>query len=258
MSGFSCEQCAAPMAAAETLCSRCGTPAPAGRAAQLLMAKADAAWDAGDFLPAILQLERALQSGLPHESLALAWRKLGVWLESRAAAESKPELLARAGQAFKTALSLDDSNEVLHQLFIANWGKQGLFSKARDYYQARLSADPGDAMAQKQLNVIRLSADFLAMAPPAPPKEARSTLERWLEPRPWKVGLAGLTCLGSLAMAVVSKFHEAGPLVKLDPSDLGPGGLPINIDALMFDQGLWYFQAALSALAIFFMYRSKS
>jgi len=260
MISLACETCGAPMAAAEAFCAKCGAAAPAGKAALLQMARAEQAWEAGDRSGATAQLERALKSGLPQQQLPLAWRKLGVWLEKEASESGKAELLARAGQAFKTALSLNDADEMAHQLFIANWGKQGLMSQARDYYQARLQADAADAVALKQLNVIKLSADFLAMRPPSPaPIEPQNALERWLKPSPWKVGMAGLTLVSSVVMVVVSLLHAPATAAPL--GDLAGFGasvpMPISLESILYDPGAWALQGGFSALLLYFMYRSR-
>jgi tetratricopeptide (TPR) repeat protein len=254
---ISCEKCGAAMAPAESICSSCGAPAPAGKAALLLLGRAEKAWESGQGGEAVANLERAIQSGLPAPQNVTSWRKLGVWLEKLANEEGRPELLPRAGQAFKSALELDDSDDIAHQLFIANASKQGLLGLASEHYQKRLQADPQDAVALKQLNVIKLSADFLAKpAPVAAKREPLNPIERWLKPRPWKVGTVSLNLLMCLGMAVVSAFHDNG--MTQPPSELSAmvgGG--INMDTYLFDVNVWTIQAALSALVLYLMYRNR-
>ena len=196
------------------------------------------------------------QCGAPasQAGAALAWRKKGVALE-------KQGELARAGQAFQSALALDDKDEIAHQLFIANLGKQGLLFEAADYYKKRLEADPSDAMALKQQGIIKLSADFLSQPAPvmkslAPP----NIIERWLAPSPWKIALNVLSLLLCLGMAVASAMH--GPAASGGPSVMsmaGVGdlqGLP-DMDSMLFDTHAWSLSAGLNGLILNFMYRSK-
>jgi hypothetical protein len=196
-----------------------------------------------------------LQCGAPapQAGAALAWRKKGIALE-------KQGELARAGQAFQSALALDDADEIAHQLFIANLGKQGLLFEAADFYKRRLEADPSDAMALKQQGVIKLSADFLSQPAPVlkslgPP----NLIERWLAPSPWKIAVNALSLLACLGMAVVSALHGHGAGGASVMSMAGVGdlqGLP-DVDSMLYDVNAWSLSAGLNGLILFFMYRNR-
>jgi hypothetical protein len=218
----SCEKCGTALAPAEAHCSTCGAPAP-------------------------------------QQKSAVTLRQQGIRMEKEASETGRPELLARAGQAFLSAVGQDDSDAIAHQLFIANAARQGKLSLATEYYQKRLAANTSDEVAQKQLQVIRLSADFLAKPPPALSKPLPGNpLERWLKPRPWKVGAVGLNLLICLAMAVVSAFHDKDQVPI--PGDLGSmlgSAMPVNLDAFLYDVNVWVLQAALSALVLYLMYRNR-
>jgi tetratricopeptide (TPR) repeat protein len=247
------------MAPAESACSRCGAPAPEGRAALLLLSRADQAQAGGRLEEAVSLLDRALHSGLPQGERPKSWRKLGLWLEKLALEGEQAQLLARAGQAFSSGLNEDDSDEIAHQLFIANLARQGKIGEAKARYQRRLDADPGDAMAQKQLGVIRLSADFLA----APPKVSlnlppRGVIERWLQPKGWKLSLAISTLASSLVMLLISLTHSPGaPGASAMSGLMDSSAIPVQFDDFLFDPWSWAFQGALSALALYFMYRNR-
>lgn len=263
MSGLSCQKCAAPMAMADKLCSQCGAPAPAGAAALLLAQRAEQAYAAGRLEEAVAQLQGAIITGLPLEQLALAWRKLGVWLEKAGGEMGRPDMTARAGEAFKSAFGLNDADAIAHQLFIANRAKLGLLGQASEFYKKRLELDGQDAVAQKQLAVIKLSADFLAAPRPVAAAMAPTTLEKWLKPRPWKVAMAGSTFLSSVgAMFYMALGHaQALPAATSAASDdLGAAAaaaMPASVDAMIHDPAIWAFQAGLSGLALYFMYRNR-
>jgi tetratricopeptide (TPR) repeat protein len=250
------------MAAAELSCIRCGAPAPPGRSALLLLGRAERAFESESLEEAVALLGKALQSGLPQEQLLTAWRKYGVWQEKLAAA-GHPEMLPRAGEAFKQALALNDSDELLHQLYIANMGRQGKLMEAKAYYQDRLAKNPDDALAQRQLTVIKLSAEFLL----SPPKVSfamppRTIIERWLEPKPWKVLSVGSTLALSIVMVAVCLMHGGSSGTSVASPDgiqslVGSTGLPFNVTDILLDPWSWAMQGAFSALALFMMYRNR-
>ena len=184
----------------------------------------------------------------PQAGAALAWRKKGIALE-------KQGELARAGQAFQSALALDDADEIAHQLFIANLGKQGLLPQATAFYQQRLQANPEDAMALKQLGVVKLSADFLSQPPPqAKSAGPANALERWLAPSSWKVGMALLSLAASVAMAVASAFHVSG---SVPGADAGLAGLTPDMEGMIFNVNGWSLNCGLNLVWLYLMYRNK-
>lgn len=238
------------MALADALCASCGAPAPKGRAAQAMLEKADALHSQGSLPEAARMLERALQSW-PEPGSALNWRKLGVWREKMGQA-------AQAGAAFKAALDLDDGDEMAHQLFISNLGRQGRGLEALAHYKARLEKNPGDEMAARQVNIIRLSADFLSQAPPTLALHEPTRVERWLKPTPLKVSL--LLANAGLCLAIMVKIMLTLPA----QSALGAAeGAPAVLEPATFladtfnDPWVWAFQAALSFTALAIMYWSR-
>jgi tetratricopeptide (TPR) repeat protein len=241
------------MALADASCGACGAKAPEGRAALALYERAEAAWEAGQHADALARLERAFSQGIPQEKLALARRKQGVWLEKLAAEEGNPLLHSKAGEAYLASLELDFKDAITHQLFIAHWAGQGLVTRAAEYYKKRLEADPENAEARRQLELVKLSSD-LAAAPIKSSLDLPKTLvEKWLEPRPWKLFMAFLTLFGSLAMVVLSLRQR--PASSTDPLE-GNFAPMIDSSALM-DPYLWGLQAALAALALVFMHRHR-
>jgi tetratricopeptide (TPR) repeat protein len=242
------------MALADSACGSCGAKAPEGRAALALYERADAAWDAGQHAEALARLERALAQGLPAEKLALARRKQGVWMEKLALEEGNPLLKSKAEQAYLASLEADFSDPITHQLFIAHHSGQGQAGRAAAYYQKRLEADPENAQAKRQLELIKLSSDLAATPFKSTLDLPKTLVERWLEPRPWKLFMAISTLLSSLAMVVVSlKQSPAAP--SSDPFE-GHGPPVLDSNAL-YDPSLWGLQAGLAALALIFMYRHR-
>jgi tetratricopeptide (TPR) repeat protein len=246
------------MGVAELICSRCGTPAPAGRSTQLLLTRAERAFDEGQLREAVSLMERALEGGVADEGQALLWRKLGIWIEKESQESRNPALLVKAGQAFAKALAIKDADEITHQLFIANFAKQGNLAAAKAYYQNRLDANPADATAIRQINVIKLSSDFLLTPPKVslnlPP---RGVIERWLKPSTWKVASAGFTLLSSLVMIVLSLMHSpSAPATGLAALADSPG-MPVQIEDLIYDPWSWALQGSFSALLLYLMYRNR-
>jgi hypothetical protein len=92
-------------------------------------------------------------------------------------------------------LRLDDSDDLSHQLWIDLLAKRGSLEKARAWYAQRLQLQPEDAMATRQLQVIRLSADFKAAPPPKlaiPDAKGQGILHKLLRPTRAKTAAAAL------------------------------------------------------------------
>ena len=255
MQSFSCERCGAPMAVAELQCSNCGLKAPQGRAAALLLSKAEMAFDAGRLTEAAGLLERAFDDGAPEASQAAGWRKLALWQQKAVAAGGPPDLEAKASKALARAIELDDRDPLSHQLYIAHYARLGRLDQAAAYYKARAEANPDDLQAARQLQVIRLSGDFLASPPKVtlnlPPP---SKLERLLRPTPVKTATVGLNLLAAVAGLAYSLVHDApapGPV----SDDVMPG--MDQLIASLNSPWTWGFQGAISALLLWFMFRNR-
>lgn len=215
-SSFSCRQCGGPLALADLACGACAAPVPAEDRRESLLSRAQGQFDAGQFAEAARSLEILLQGPVPPEEARLLWRKRGAWLQRA----QRPELLDAAEAALAESLRLDDADDLSHQLWIDLLTKRGTVEKARQWYAQRLQLRPEDAMAARQLLVIKLSADFKAAPPPKldlPPEAAGGSLYRLLKPSPSKTAAAGLGLLVNGALAVRAAF--SAPAVVGDPSD---------------------------------------
>jgi tetratricopeptide (TPR) repeat protein len=248
MNALTCEKCGTPLGLAEASCSQCGAPVSANQSALALALRANRAFEAERIEEAVDMLKRALDMGLPEADLGAQWRKLGLWME-------KLGTLEEAGKAFRKALEISDSDEVAHQLYIANYVKRGAGVEVTAYYQGRLDKNPEDVIAKKFLGVIKLSADFLTAPPPTLNLPPPSGAEKWLKPKPWKLTLASLTLVFALAMVLKSSLFPA-PVEAPQPMT---GGMdPLNIYSGMAgifnDPWVWGFQAGLSALALYYMF----
>jgi tetratricopeptide (TPR) repeat protein len=254
-----CEKCHASMALAETLCVKCGHPAPAGRAAQILKAKAEDAFEQGRLDLALRQMTKAVESGMDSKELPLAWRKLGVWHEKRHSQDPKPEFLASAENSYFKALSLDDADDLAHQLFIACLGKQGQTLRAVTFYQQRFAKNPEDVVAQKHLNAIKLAGDIKAAPRPAELHFDEGgmfgrQIRKLLKPSPWKV----VTLLGGLVFNLIQLFTKTDAHdVSLLTSGEGVPASALDMVGLFSDPWVVGFQALGTALLLFFMFRSR-
>lgn len=151
-----CRQCGKPLALADSVCSACGAPVPAADRRRLLLGRAEAQAEAGNYAEAARQLEAVLRDEIPAQEARLLWRKRGAWLQRA----GRPELLDAAEASLAEALRLDDSDDLSHQLWIDLLNKRGMLDKARAWYAQRVQADPDDGMAHRQLSIIKLSVDF--------------------------------------------------------------------------------------------------
>jgi tetratricopeptide (TPR) repeat protein len=198
-----CRQCGKPLALADQVCAACGQTVPAEDRRRILLARAEGLAEAGQYMEAARSLEGVLQQPLEPEESRLLWRKRGVWLLR----SQRPELLDPAEAALAESLRLDDSDDLSHQLWIDLLAKRGSLEKAKAWYAQRLQLKADDAMAARQLQIIRLSVDFKT-APPPKLEGARSAGQglffRLLRPSRAKVAAAALGLLmnGALLLKV--------------------------------------------------------
>jgi tetratricopeptide (TPR) repeat protein len=247
-SAHRCRQCDKPLALADQLCSACGQPVPAEDRRKALLARAEALAGTGQFMEAARSLEAALQSELEPDEARLLWRKRGVWLLR----SQRPELLDAAEAALAESLRLDDSDDLSHQLWIDLLAKRGSLEKARAWYAQRLQLQPEDAMATRQLQVIRLSADFKTAPPPKlaiPDAKGQGILHKLLRPTRAKTAAAALGLLVNAALLLKVYFWPFQG-VKGDPaSGIEQMG---SIILLLNDPWLPGIQAALCAAYLAF------
>jgi hypothetical protein len=110
-----------------------------------------------------------------------------------------------AENCFREALSMDDANEAVHQLWIANLSQANRGQEALDWYEQRLAHDAGDETALKFRSVARLTLqykqqDFAADYQKAEPA-ARTRVEKLFKPT--RANLAG-TAGGAVMCALVA------------------------------------------------------
>jgi tetratricopeptide (TPR) repeat protein len=211
MSTFSCAACGQALALADTLCPRCGAPVAPERRRALLAERAEALAADGHFNEAARALGAVLDAGAPPDEAKRLWRKRSIWLQKN----GDPRQLDEAEACLQRSMELDDADELGHQLWIDLLKQRGHLDRAKAVYQKRLEANPTDAVAAKQLGVIRSVADFLTVAPPKldfRDDRKPSTLERWIRPTPKKMLTAGVVLLSALAGMLWGLFSgPAGP-----------------------------------------------
>jgi tetratricopeptide (TPR) repeat protein len=213
---MNCKKCGAMLAPADEICLQCGEKVDAGEAALRWLARAESLREAGQPEDAIAAYRRALSLPLAPPQAAPAWQKMGLLLEKQAQNQPSPSRLAEAGQAFARARDLDDGNETLHQLWIANLSNQGQAESALGYYKKRLAAAPDDALASRMFRVAQLSAEFklnpVKVKLPAPEKQGMiaGMLAKVLKPSAFTFGTAGTSFLISLVLLVAGFFMPAG------------------------------------------------
>jgi hypothetical protein len=186
-----CEKCGAPMAAVDEVCPQCGEK--------------------------ISSVESSRR-----------WRERGLTLEKQARERTGPAGLEQAGEAYAKARDLDDGNETLHQLWIANRSNLGKAEQALEYYKKRLVKDPGDALATKMLSASRLALEFKLnpIKVAAPSETAKGFLGRgmaWLlTPNRFNLGMAASSFLISLVLLVAGFFFAPSSAPALSASSV-PG-----------------------------------
>jgi tetratricopeptide (TPR) repeat protein len=199
-----CRQCGKQLALADLQCPACGQAVPAEDRRQLLLDRAEGQAASGLYAEAARGLEGLLRQELPVDEARLLWRKRGAWLQR----SGRPELMDAAEAALAESLRLDDNDDLSHQLWIDLLGKRGQLDKARAWYAQRLQLRPDDAMAQRQLTVIKLSADFKSA--PRPTLELgpapKSLFSRALKPTPVKAGTMALGLLVNGIMLLRALF----------------------------------------------------
>jgi hypothetical protein len=223
MNPMHCQKCGHALALADKACQACQSPVPAAQRQAMLMPRAEALAESGRWAEAARALQGVLDLGLDADQAKGLWRKKGGWL--RRAAEAEPQQLDGAEAAFEQARRLDDSDEMSHQLWIDLLVQRGQGEKARDFYKARLEKDPADAVAQRQLTVLRLAADFKTQPRPKTildeRQEPRGALWKMIAPSPWKTWSLGFSGVFSLVIAIngfLSGRHIEAP-VPDNPGD---------------------------------------
>lgn len=247
-----CRQCGRPLALADQACAACGEAVPLEDRRRLLLERAEGFAGAGQFAEAARSLEGLLKLDLPADEARLLWRKRGVWLLR----SGRAELLDAAEAALAEALRLDDSDDLSHQLWIDLLVKRGSSEKARLWYQQRLQLQPADAMAARQLQILKLSADFKSAPPPKldiPDVAGRGLFPRMLKPTPLKKGLVALGLLGN-AVLTLRALLQRGPVVAGDAGS-GMEGLG-SVLQIINDPWLPGIQAGLCAAYLIWAWRS--
>ncbi|HXC64565.1 MAG TPA: hypothetical protein VNZ67_09405 [bacterium] len=210
MTTLNCGACGQALALADLQCSRCGAPVDPERRRALIVQRADGLADDGHFAEAARALAPAFESAPPPGEAKRLWRKRAIWLQKGGDARQMDE----AEACLQKSVELDDADDLGHHLWIDLLKQRGHLDRAKAYYQKRLEANPEDAVAKRQLGVIRSVADFLTQAPPKLDLEGDrkpSTLEKWIRPTPKKMLIAGATVLMSLGGMLWGLFNSAGP-----------------------------------------------
>jgi tetratricopeptide (TPR) repeat protein len=211
MTTLDCGACGQPLALADLQCSRCGAPVDPERRRALMLQRADGLAEDGRFSEAARALAPALESNPPAAEAKKLWRKRAIWLQKGGDARQMDE----AEACLQKSMELDDADDLGHHLWIDLLKQRGHLDRAKAYYQKRLDAAPEDAVAKRQLGVIRSVADFLTQAPPKLNLEGDrkpSTLEKWIRPTPKKMLIAAATLLMSLGGILWGLFSSpAGP-----------------------------------------------
>lgn len=201
-----CSQCGHLLALVDAACPACGTAVPDEARAALMGARAEGLAENGQYAEAARALDMMLAMDLKPEEAKVWWRKRGAWLQR----SGRPGDMDQAEAALAKSLSLDDADGLSHQLWIDLLNRLGRLDKARQWYKERLDKDPADAVAAKQMTVLRMTADFLAAPPPKLniPKGKDSTLAKMVKPTPWKMVTAGVNLLAALG-AMGMSFGQA-------------------------------------------------
>ena len=205
MSTLSCGACGQALALADSQCPRCGVPVDPARRRALLAGRAEALAADGHYNEAARALGAVLEAGAPPDEAKKLWRKRSIWLQKGGDARHADE----AEACLQRSMELDDADELGHQLWIDLLKQRGHLDRAKSVYEKRLAADPMDAVAMRQLAVIRSVADFLtAPRPKVSMEEGRKPglLERWIKPTPKKMLTAGSVLVFGLGGMVYGFF----------------------------------------------------
>ncbi len=228
MAGIQCKKCGAMMALSDRFCLQCGAEADPGQAAAFFLEKAESARLAENWAEASSQWRKALALPIPAADQAGLWYKLGFALDKLSAARGDERLGEEAAQAFQKSLEMDDSNDLAHQMWIANLARRGQVHLAISRYQKRLNENPGDARAEKFRTVASLSMQFKNSPVKVRLKgdkidKKRGMLGLILNPSPMNLTIAIVSFIGSLVPAVYSLFrsHHASATSGSSLSKLG-------------------------------------
>jgi hypothetical protein len=156
MNVVQCMHCKAPMALADLRCAQCGKEPDLTQRAEIQASRSESFIMADRLREADMALSAAL-SHLPSLAAARLFVRLGQAWEHK----KGPAAQAAALACFIRAIEVDPSFDPGHQLWIANLCRHGQGAKARAYYEAKLKADAGDALAEKYLKVAKLAQEFV-------------------------------------------------------------------------------------------------
>lgn len=251
---LTCEQCGAKLALADESCHACGRPVPAETRRKVLVGRAEALAQDEAYADAARALEPVLRQEMPAEEARLLWRKRGGWLIR----SGRPELLDAAESAMAESLRLDDSDDLSHQLWIDILSRRGLLDKAKAWYAQRLQLNPDDVMAQRQQQIIRLSADFKAAPLPtlSIPESREGLFIRAFKPNAGKMITAALVLLFTLyQLYTTATGGGVMGALKNDPL-MGSDQMGGIVNALM-DPWLAGFQAVAAAAYLFWGWRIR-
>jgi hypothetical protein len=267
MIGLQCEKCGQALALAETQCPACGTPVPSARRMEAFLQRAEGLAEEERFAEAAKALDPVLSMDLDAVQGKTLWRKKGVWL--RKASQAQPQWLDGAEAALAESLRLDDHDDLSHQIWIDLLVQRNYAEKARLWYRQRLELNPEDAMAKRQLAILKLAADFKSQPPQRPSSETLepdSLLWRLILPtsgKAWTLGFNGLFCSAMLFHSIFSGPAAPAAAAPVDPdissavdaSSLGMGELFKSFD----DPWAWGIQALLcwAYVAWYFQRRSR-
>ena len=222
-SQLSCEQCGQPMGVAEAVCSACGQPAPLGRSARVYLQKAASLASDHDYEEALALADKAFAAGMDDADRVGALQRVGGWHERLADGNAMDPGWREAEECYRKALAMDDGNEALHQLWIANLSQAGRGQEALGWYEKRLQLNPADEVALRFRSVAKLTLeyqqqDFASEYRKAEPK-ARTRMEKIFKPT--RANLVGTAFMGGLCLVVAGVLEWTGEAAGEHPVGIG-------------------------------------
>jgi hypothetical protein len=200
MSALTCSQCNSPLALADAVCPACRTPVPAEARRALMLGRADALAGQERWGEAARSLAGLPVDGQPVAEVKRVLRLRALWLQKSGA----PGALDEAEATLAQVVALDQADDLSHHAWMDLLKRRGRLDAAKAHYQGRLAQDPLDAVAKRQMSVLRLSEDMLLAPAPKlalgtdPPK---GLFAKMIHPTRSKMLTAGsvvVFCLGSM------------------------------------------------------------